>query len=120
MRLAKERVGLGVVISLATAMLFALACSWSKRLTKRFFFHQCELGDATHLWILNEDRTYDIVKKRTRSSQIYFINRKLKYIYEEEAFRPLEYSLDGKHHITILTEDIKGIQSNTLNYYIRF
>jgi cation-transporting ATPase 13A3/4/5 len=83
-RLSKDRVGLGVLISLVTALLFALACSWSKRLTKKFFFQNCRLDDATHFWILNEDKSFNIVKRITTSNSISFFNRKLRYIYCQE------------------------------------
>jgi hypothetical protein len=63
--------------------MFPLACSWSKKLTKVFFFRRVNIGSATHFWVVNDDYTYNICVKKIVRQSLYLMNRKLKYVYNE-------------------------------------
>ncbi|CAD8190017.1 unnamed protein product [Paramecium pentaurelia] len=107
-RLQKRRIVLGVFLSVITSFLFTLACSWSKKLVRQFFFKESQLDKATHIWITNNDNSNNISKLENKQNQIYFINRKLKYIYNSamNTFKALEYDLKTKRELLQAT----GIQ----------
>lgn len=63
-RIQKRMVLFGVFLTIVTSFFFALACSWSKRLTRYFFFNKAQIERATHMWVVNSDSTYNIVKLR--------------------------------------------------------
>lgn len=93
-KLIRLRIVLSVFLSLLTVFLFPLACRWSKSLTRKFFFANSNISEATHFWVKNSDSTFNICKKQIFDQTItYFLNRKLKYIYYEQfsAFKPLEF-----------------------------
>ncbi|CAD8208856.1 unnamed protein product [Paramecium octaurelia] len=100
-RLQKRRIVLGVFLSVITSFLFTLACSWSKKLVRKFFFKESQLEKATHMWITNNDNSNNISKLVTKQNQVYFINRKLKYIYDSamNTFKALEYDLKTKREL---------------------
>lgn len=81
LRLLNEKVVLGVFLSVLTCMLFPLVCSWSKRLVIRFFFQVCDLVEATHFEVGNCDGSTNISKKLDGKFGMYFLNRKIKYMY---------------------------------------
>ncbi|CAK64447.1 unnamed protein product (macronuclear) [Paramecium tetraurelia] len=100
-RLQKRRVVLGVLLSVITSFLFTLACSWSKKLVRKFFFKESQMEMATHMWIINNDNSNNISKLMNKQNEIYFINRKLNYIYNTSmnAFKALEYDLKTKREL---------------------
>lgn len=51
-----------MILSIFTSFIFALACSWSKKLVRKFFFKSEILEKATHMWIENNDSTNTIAK----------------------------------------------------------
>lgn len=64
LKLSNFRVALAILISICTAFLFIVACSWSKKLTRIFFFTECvNVKQATHFWVLNDDKTCNIIRK---------------------------------------------------------
>lgn len=66
-----------------------------------FFFKDSQLEKATHLWVNNNDSSFNIVKLKRSNNQLYFINRKLKYMYNSamNQFKALEFELSQKKYL---------------------
>ena len=86
------------ILCILTAGIIALAAKWFVKLQRWLLYIPCDLREATHLFVQNNDDTYSIVILKVHPQDkiypYYFMNRHLKYLYHQSlsTFQAAEFT----------------------------